>query len=277
MKKRLIISLITVILLFSLLLSGCQTGGIPQAQYDQVNTQLTDAQAKLAGIQKSLADLQAQKSAADKELTTAKATIADLQKQMSGLKDQATLTGATPAETAARIVKSYHETHVYSTYDLFICSDMASEVWNMLKAQGITAIIVVGNKDVLISDILQSNHAWVLAAVAPGEYLALETTGGYAVKKTEKPLYYVGWSFSSPADLKANNDLRKEYNTRVGFRNQINTEVNKAAALHNGAANPTEADKYKAVYDKLVELRTAQETALNNLMSNIKKLAAPLY
>ena len=82
--------------------------------------------------------------------------------------------------------------------------------------------------DTAITDILQSDHAWVLATVAPGEYLALETTGGYVVKKSENPLYYRGWSFNSPADLKSHNDMVKEYNTRVGFRNQLNTEANKA-------------------------------------------------
>ena len=264
MKKSLLLALIAISVLFSVILSGCQTGGIPPAQYDQVNAQLADAQAKLTGIQKSLADLQAQKNAADKELTAARATIADLQKQMSGLKDQATLTGPTPAETAARIVKNYHDTHVYSTYDLFVCSDMASEVWNMLKAQNVSAVIVVGNKDALISDILQSNHAWVLATVAPGETLALETTGGYAVKRSEKPLYYVGWTFSSPADLKANNDWIKEENIRINLRNQLNDEANKALN------NPT-------LYNKLVELRNAQETEINNLKVKISKLAAPLY
>jgi hypothetical protein len=153
---------------------------------------------------------------------------------------------------------------------------MASEVWNMLKAQNISSIVVVGNKDAAISDILQCNHAWVLAAVAPGEYLALETTGGYAVKKSENPLYYRGWSFNSPADLKSYNDMIHEYNTRVGFRNQINTEVNKAGALLNSATRPADVDKYQTLYDKLVELRTAQETTLNNLMNNIKKLASVL-
>jgi outer membrane murein-binding lipoprotein Lpp len=277
MKKRLSLVLLTVFLLLSVILSGCQSGGIPQALYDQVNAQLADEQSKLAEAQKALGDLQSQKSAIDKELATAKTTITDLQSQVSSLQAQATLTGATPAETAVKIVKNYHETHVYSTYDLFICSDMASEVWNMLKAQNISAVIVVGNKDALISDILQCNHAWVLATVAPGEYLALETTGGYTVKKSENPLYYIGWSFNSPADLKANNDWRKEYNTRIVFRNQINNEANKVLVLHNNATNQAEAEKYKAVYDKLLELRTSQETELNNLMANIKKLATPLY
>jgi hypothetical protein len=258
-------------------MSGCQSSGISQALYDQANAQLADSQAKLAKAQSDLTKAQADKSAVDTQLKDAQSQIVSLQNQVNTLKAQATLTGATPAETAEKIVKSYHETHVYSAYDLFVCSDMASEVWNMLKAQNISAVIVVGNKDALISDILQSNHAWVLATVAPGTTLALETTGGRIVKKSENPLYYVGWTFNSPADLKSHNDMVKEYNTRVGFRNQINNEANKALVLHNNAATPAEADKYQTLYNKLTELRTAQETELTNIMAKIKKLNTPLY
>jgi outer membrane murein-binding lipoprotein Lpp len=270
MKKALLLVLIVIIVIFSFFLPSCQPSGVPQAQYNQLVTQINDIQAKLAQAQNDLAKAQADKAAVDAQLKNAQSQIASLQGQVS----QSSLTGATPAETAAKIVKNYHDTHVYSAYDLFVCSDMASEVWNMLKAQNIGAIVVVGDKDTAIADILQSNHAWVLASV--GEWLALETTGGYAVKKSENPLYYRGWSFNSPADLKSHNDMVKEYNVRVGFRNQINSEVNKVAALHNSATSQAEADKYKAVYDKLVELRTAQETELNNLMNNIKKLATVL-
>jgi outer membrane murein-binding lipoprotein Lpp len=260
MKKQILLSLLTVAILFSVVLSGCQSSGISQAQYNQVAAQLTDAQSKLTKAQTDLTKAQADKAAVDTQLKAAQSQITTLQSQVS----QSSLIGATPAETAAKIVKYYHETHVYSTIDYFVCSDMASEVWNMLKAQNINAVIVVGNVDVAITDILQSDHAWVLATVAPGETLALETTGGYAVKKTEHPLYYVGWTFSSPADLKSNNDWIKEYNVRVVFRNQLNNEANKA--LNNAI-----------LYNKLVELRTAQETELNNLMAKIKALATQLY
>jgi hypothetical protein len=258
MQKRFLLSLITLTIVF-LLLSGCQSAGISQAQYDQVTAQLADFQAKLNTAQSDLTRAQADKAAVDAQFKSAQAQITALQNQVS----QTSLIGATPAETAAKIVKNYHDTHVYSAYDLFVCSDMASEVWNMLKAQNISAVVVVGNKDVGISDILLSNHAWVLASVGANDYLALETTGGYAVKKTEKPLYYVGWSFSSPADLKSYNDWIKEYNVRVGFRNQLNNEANKAISN-------------TALYNKLVELRVAQETELNNLKTKISNLATPL-
>ena len=184
--------------------------------------------------------------------------------------------GATPAETAENIAKYYHETHVYSTYDLFVCSDMAAEVWNMLKAQGINAVMVVGNKDTAISDIIQCDHAWVLAEVAPGEYLALETTGGQVVPKSENPLYYKGWSFASPAELKAYNQLIREYNIRVDIRNQIAEESKEALVEHNQSTNQQTADKLKAVYDKLQELIGQQEAELNNLLAEINSLATEL-
>jgi hypothetical protein len=260
MNKSLILALLTLTIVFSLVLSSCQTG-ISQAQYDQVTAQLKDIQSKLTAAQGDLTKAQTDKAAVDAQLKSAQSQISTLQSQVS----QSSIVGATTAETAAKIVKNYHDTHVYSTWDMFVCSDMASEVWNMLKAQNISAVVVVGNKDALITDILQSNHAWVLATVGSGQYLALETTGGYAVKKTENPFYYRGWSFSSPGDLKGHNDWIKEYNLRVGFRNQLNSEVTKAASSGNSV-----------LYNKLVELRTAQETALNTLMSNINKLATPI-
>ena len=276
MRKRILLVLITAVLLLSVTLAGCQAGGIAQEVYDQVAAQLTDAQAKLSKVQNDLTKLQSEKSAVDAELQKAQAKITELQGQMGGLKEQATLTGATPAETAAKIVKNYIETHVYSTIDYFICSDMASEVWNMLKAQGIKAVIIVGNKDKAISNILQSDHAWVLAEVNPGEYLALETTGGYVVPKSKNALYYRGWSFDSPVALKSHNELVREYNTRVGIRNQIAAEDNKVIEEHNKATDPATAERLEAVHNKLVELLKQQEAALNNVMSEINKLATPL-
>ena len=98
-----------------------------------------------------------------------------------------------------------------------------------LKPQDISAVIVVGNKDTAISDILQTNHAWVLADRRPRRIPGAGDHRRLCRHRKAKTLYYYrGWSFNSPADLKANNDLVKEYNIRVGFRNQLNNEVNKA-------------------------------------------------
>jgi len=254
MKNILLISILAVLLSLSAVFSGCQAGatGVPQADYDQVLSQLTEAQNDLAALETS-------KTAVDSQLVDAQSEIASLEAQLAALQAQYDLTGVTPAETAAKIVKYYRETHVYSSYDLFVCSDMAAEVWNMLKAAGIDSLVVVGRIDASISDILDSNHAWVLAEVTSGQYLALETTGGFTVPESENPLYYQGWSFASPANLKAYNDLVHEYNTRVGFRNLLANE-------YNSSTNP-------AVRDMLTGLRLNQEAILNSLMAQINGLA----
>ena len=274
-KYKLALVLTAAIILFSFFLAGCSSG-IPQAQYDQVTAQLKDAQAKFTESQGKAQDLQAQKEAMAAELKTAQAKVTELEGQVSGLKEQYELVGATPAETAEKIVRNYHETHVYSTYDLFVCSDMASEVWNMLKAQGINAIIVVGDTKAAIGDILQSNHAWVLAEITAGDYLALETTAGFVVPRNQNLLYYGGWSFKSPADLKANNLLVKEYNVRIGIHNQIVDEANEVLAEYNRATDQNTADKKEAVYNKLTELIKAQEAELNNIHAEINRLATKL-
>ena len=283
-KYKLALILTTVVVLLSISLAGCAAGGIPQEQYDSVAAQIKEAQAKVADLQDDITELKAQNESAAAELKTgfeaelkaAQVEVARLQDEIGGLKEQYELVGATPAETAENIVRYYHETHEYSTSDLFICSDMASEVWNMLKAQGINAVMVVGNKDAAISDILQCNHAWVLAEVAPGEHLALETTGGRVIPKSENPLYYKGWSFASPAELKAYNQLVREYNIRVDIRNKIAEESNEVMVEHNKSTSQSAADKLKAVYDKLQELMAQQETELNNLSAEIDSLATEL-
>ncbi|HJX13280.1 MAG TPA: hypothetical protein VJ377_07110 [Dehalococcoidales bacterium] len=274
MNKKLLLIIITAVILLSLVLAGCQagTGGIPQELYDQVNAALKEAQSKYAEVQGKAGNLEAEKSAMESQLKAAQAQVAELQKQVGSL----SLTGATPAETAEKIVRNYHETHVYSTWDLFICSDMSSEIWNILKAAGINSVVAVGDIDTAVSDIVLSDHAWVLAEVAPGQYLALETTGGFVVPKTKNPLYYRGWTFDSPATLKSYNQLIREYNVRVGIRNQINDEANKVVDEHNKATNQSTADRLEAVYNKLVELRGQQEAELNRIKAEITGLAKVL-
>ncbi len=283
MKKfKLAVVIAIVVLLLSIPLAGCATG-IPQEQYNSAVAQLQDAQAKLADLQSQINNLQAQKDSATTQLAQLEASlkaaqgdVARLNDQVKALKAQYELAGATPAETAEKIVKYYHETHIYSKYDLFICSDMASEIWNMLKAQGISALVVVGDIDNTVSDIVLSDHAWVLAEVSPGEYLALETTGGFAVPRSQNVLYYQGWSFKSPADLKNNNDWVREYNVRVEILNQMIDEENQVVAEHNKAASQSEADKLKAVYDELQKIIAQQKAELDSLLADINQLATKL-
>jgi len=264
MKKGILIILLATILILIFVSAGCQSG-ISTEKYDELNQSYQNALAQIEELNSQVASLNSQVDADRAAIQAKDDKLAYYESEVANLRDKCDLTGATPQETAEKIVRYYYETHVYTTIDYFVCSDMASEVWNMLKAAGINSIVVVGNTHTPISDILESNHAWVLAEVNPGQYLALETTGGRSVFAEENPLYYKGWSFDSPAELKADNDLRQEYNIRVDFRNLLSSEVTKAAESNN-----------QAVYDKLMELMTDQETILNNIEAQIYSLASVL-
>jgi hypothetical protein len=109
--------------------------------------------------------------------------------------------------TIKGIVEEYHKTHTYSLIDMYVCSQMAQDVWDMVKTQGINATIEIGNVTQNITTVQESTHAWVLAEVSPGEWIAMETTGGYLVCGTpatcavNNPLYYKGWNFNNPKEL----------------------------------------------------------------------------
>ena len=129
------------------------------------------------------------------------------------LSTAATPAGATLYERNVEIVKAiaeeYHGTHTYlgvqtgQSSDMYVCIDMAKDVWNMIKTRGINAVIEVGNVKTDIKTMADADHAWVLAEVAPMQWLAVETTGGYVVTKDENPRYYTGLQFETPADMKA--------------------------------------------------------------------------
>ncbi len=185
MKTKVVLILIAFL---ALLFVGC---GVDPAVYDKVNA----------------------------ELEISRLQVAELQEEIRQLKNKYELVGETPTETAENIVKHYHETHIYSKYDFFVCSDMALDVWDMLKAQGINALIQIGNVETGTDNVSEANHAWVLAEVSQGEYLALETTGGYAV--WDNSLYYKGWSFDNPKEYKRFVELRYEYDTRANLIKQM--------------------------------------------------------
>ena len=275
MKKKLLITLVATVFLLSFALTGCQ-GGISQELYDKVLAQFNEAQEKIQEARDNISAMEAEKDALLDDLDEAKSKAGELEGMVNSLKEQYELIGATPAETAAKIVKYYYDTHEYSTADLFQCSDMASEVWNMLKAKGINARIAIGITGGIVTDLLQCNHAWVLAEVAPGEYLALEATGGYVITKSENPYYYTGWYFDSPAGLKSYNDMVREYNVRIEIIMDIHNEAVAVAEEHDNAANPVTADKLASVYNKLVEVRDEQDARLKQVKAQLDSLAKKL-
>ncbi len=96
----------------------------------------------------------------------------------------------------SKIVSDYHKAHTYigkqngADDDIYVCGDMACDVWDMVQKAGINAKVAIGNVDADIKSFRDANHAWVLAETTPGNWLALEATGGFVVNGAENKRYY---------------------------------------------------------------------------------------
>ncbi|HQD24557.1 MAG TPA: hypothetical protein PLU40_05985 [Methanoculleus sp.] len=128
-------------------------------------------------------------------------------------------------EIVTDIVEEYYKTHTYSKYDLFVCGDMAIDVWNMVETQGINAEIAVGNINDPDARWTEYNHVWVLAEVSPDGWLALEPTGGYT---THDDNYYTGYFFENPNEFKEYLALIREYNAQISKIEKLQTEYSNA-------------------------------------------------
>jgi hypothetical protein len=283
-QKKIALIFVTLMIVLSVVLTGCSTGsGITQAQLDAINAQLTDAQSQIATAQAALTQAVTEKTGVQAELQKAQASVtglqnqdAVLQKQIDALKAQYQFTGLTTAQLVEKVTQNYHATHVYSKTDMFICGDMSAEVWNELKALNVPAVIVIGKIDASITDILQSDHAWVLADVGNGQKLALETTGGFVVPIAQNSLYYHGWTFSSPTDIKNNNNWINEYNTRAILLQYLDHERSVVNQEYQAAAtqgNQILADQKEAIFNKLTEIIQAQDSVNKDLLVKIRGLA----
>jgi hypothetical protein len=176
---------------------------------------------------------------------------------------------------ANQVVANYHATHTFSSNDYFVCIDMANEVWDMLKNQGINAKILIGRVDYAPTNIIDSNHAWVLAEVSPDQYLALETTGGYSVQKSTNPLYYHGWAFFDPKESKNYDRLDQEliddlqqYNAAVADYIRYVNQYNQAGFLTRLSMRSTLASKQSLVQQRLQDCNQ-RLIQINALISSI--------
>ncbi len=118
----------------------------------------------------------------------------------------------------AALMKDYHSKHSYLKEDFFVCSDMAIEVWDIIKTAGIKAKLMVGNieRDIVKhkSDheyIAEMNHVWVMAEVVPSDWIPVETTAGIIIhpKIPSFELYNKGTSFETPRLFKEFSESRR--------------------------------------------------------------------
>lgn len=134
----------------------------------------------------------------------------------------------TPAQKRLKLVdsiaKDYANSHTYSKRDLFVCVDMAMDLWNQLHTQGIKTIIKAGSvskeMNFLVrndpeSFIREMDHVWLIFEVENDRYLPLETTGGFIVfnDTPNGNRYFIGLEFENPRLFKAFMEARERYFT----------------------------------------------------------------
>lgn len=171
-----------------------------------------------------------------------------------------------------QIATEYYRGHTYNENDIYDCDNMAQDVWNMLKAKGINARIAVGdfkignesrvegNKSVRVTQdsgnpglvstygyscketgqlnssmIDNLTHAWVLAEVSPGNWLAIECTGGYVVRSEEDAKYYSGLTFSNPRNYRSFLELYSNWKKQIkDYENEL-SNYNKLRVRYDNA------------------------------------------
>lgn len=112
------------------------------------------------------------------------------------------------------LVDLYHSMHTYvpGAYgpNEFDCNDMAVDMWNMLLTQGITSVIVIGNKNKVDETFEEADHAWLYAFNADGKVIYLDPTTGDVMygrlpdgsTNPEAAPYREGFIYAKPSDLR---------------------------------------------------------------------------
>jgi hypothetical protein len=186
-------------------------------------------------------------------------------------------------EIVKHILEEYHKDHTYTLKDLFVCSDMAIDVWNLVETKGINAQICAGNVDENIFYDMdwdyvlgKMNHAWVLAEISPFAWLALETTGGYVVlsegssdgTEEENDLYYSSKiCFPNPKEFKEFLTLKDGYFDVCSKSEYLADWWNKEVA-GNSYSNMDEVYQEQGKIKSLIEECNSIKTDLYHLVLN---------
>ncbi|MFC1994892.1 J domain-containing protein [Chloroflexota bacterium] len=112
--------------------------------------------------------------------------------------------------TISAINEEYYKEHVLIAGESD-SDDMAIDIWNILRKQGITSIIVTGNLGLNNERFQERNHTWLLinhrSEDAGYRIFIVESTNGKVGafdKSTNEGLQYLqGYYYSSPSDFKA--------------------------------------------------------------------------
>lgn len=197
-----------------------------------------------------------------------------------------------------QLVMEYNGSHIYIG-DIYNCGDMAQDVWDMLRAKGINARIAVGdfehgtasrteykeyvqknldsenfgifttynytdeNTGLLNSSMIDNlTHAWVLAEVSPGDWLAIECTGGYVVSSEDNGKYYHGLTFSNPKDYRNFLDLYSSWQNQIKDYKNEQLYCNELLTTYNNANYSEQSNMEGNIESEEDRLREKKETFL---------------
>lgn len=165
------------------------------------------------------------------------------------------LNEASKVEKVESIAQDYYRTHTYIVDDIFDCDNMAQDVWNILRTEGINSKIVVGNVNETGNlTIEKCDHVWLLAEVSPNEWIAVETTNGEVVYKEDNENYYEGFLFSNPKNYREFIKLYGDYNYQLADCENEKEYYNYLVDIYN------DGDYYERL-----QLKSALDITKNNL------------
>lgn len=109
------------------------------------------------------------------------------------------------------IGRQYHASHIYIAGETD-CNDMTIDIWNMLLAQNIKSVIVIGNLDNPLAGFSECDHAWLNVFDPEGLITAIEPTTGqvfYGDTPGADPYWTGSFLYKKPSDLRS--DIMKRW------------------------------------------------------------------
>lgn len=98
------------------------------------------------------------------------------------------------------LVRNYYDSHQYYE-DIYDCDQMASDLWDQARANGLEARLVLGNYMKNVNSPMDIDHAWVIVMTSNDEWLAADPTSGTLQFFTSSPRYYHGIVMNNPAEM----------------------------------------------------------------------------
>lgn len=200
------------------------------------NSQIAVSQTQLQAATFEISNLKSQISVFDEQVSNLQTQLSSATSQLPQLKQQITLLTEkiTPTQpthnlsstdylvsstycnlawagrdrdlqaTARTVNTAYFQWHTYIANETD-CNDMACDVWDMLRKQGILSLIAIGNTHISKEQFAQFNHAWLLIFNSSGRCFALEPTNGqlYFAGDAEIDQYTECLLYAKPSDLRA--------------------------------------------------------------------------